>query len=176
MGLLLVFFSLALGAFASLQLVSLPKIDVSGRITGGYSPNSSSLVNEYEIKEVGNYSEDGNHSIARNADIAAIRVCRQLSYEMKEKFLAGDISCASYNTPAVLFGFLGASGTSGYVDTLYVSTSSPTLVCATVEQYGRYIFSRSLPKGLILGKNVTYNLNALSADKPDPCGYNEIVY
>lgn len=176
MGLALAYLSLVLWMIASMALAILPKNDSIERLVGGYSPVTSSLINRYAIASDERIILDDNRSATRNANIAAIRVCRELSYEMKEKYRAGDMTCSGYGDSTTLYSFIAVAGTTGSLDTLYSNTSSSTLSCAQADRYGRYLFSRSLPQTLISGKNVKYNLVGVTAGKPDPCGYNEIIY
>lgn len=176
MPLVLIFFSLVLAAMAGLTLATQPKSDSSIATTKGYSKTSSGLVDGYEVRD--NMKTEVNEQImlSRNADTAAVRVCRQLSYEMQALYSAGDVSCSGYRDSTVLYGFIGAAGSSGSIDTLYAGTKSATLSCATVSNYGRYLFSRALPEKMIAGKNIRYNLSGIVNGKPDPCGFREIIF
>lgn len=176
MAFVLVFFSLVLGTIAGYQLSTLPKSDATTQMVAGYNPATSSLMNEYVIRNDERQIIDENRTVARNANIAAIRVCRQVSYEMHVKFIAGDTNCSGYATSTLLYGYLGTAGTKGSIDTLYSKPVSATLSCATPDTYGRYLFSRSLPAATISGKNVSYNLIGVTDGHGDPCGFHELLF
>lgn len=178
MVLVLTFISLIFAVIASLQLSISPKIDSINRITNGYSPATTSIKNSFIIDNKNVNDGNETRTAAKNANIASIRLCRQLSYEMRLKYAAGDFSCSNYENSSVLYGFLGSVGTQGSIDTLYTGAMSSTLSCAspaTVASYGRYVFSRALPQSLISGKNVSYNLIGITNGHGDPCGFHEIV-
>lgn len=179
MGALLVFVAMMLASLVSYQLALLPTSASSERIVGGYDASTQTLQNSYETLDRGRSIVQEPKIAARNANIAAIRTCRAISREMKERYLAGDVTCSNYLDSTTLFGFIGTSGSTGSLDTLYTQGSSSSLSCASaaaVANYGRYLFSRSLPKNLISGKNVNFNLVGVVNNHPDPCGYNEIIY
>jgi len=179
MGALLVFVSMMLASLISYQLALLPKSDSSERTVGGYDSSTQTLQNSYETLDRGRPIVQEPRIAARNANIAAIRICRAISREMKEQYLAGDATCSNYWDSTTLLGFIGTAGTTGSLDTLYTQGTSSALSCAStaaVASYGRYLFSRSLPKNLISGKNVNFNLVGVVSTHPDPCGYNEIIY
>lgn len=176
MALALVFFGLIFTIIASIQLTGMPKGDSALRESGGYTSTTTSLVKPYKIQYNGRDSVDENRTMARNADTAAVRVCRQLSYEMKVAYTAGDLTCADYHNSPALYAFIGPAGTSGSIDTLYSGATSSTLDCAVPQNYARYLFARALPQSMIAGKNVQYNLTAVVNDKSDPCGFREIIY
>lgn len=178
MPLALTFISLIFVMIAALQLSISPKTDSIDRITNGYSPVTTSIKNNFIIDNKNVNDGNETRTVARNANIAAIRLCRQLSYEMRLKYNAGDTNCSNYATSSVLYGFLGTVGTQGSIDTLYTGAMTNTLSCAspaTISSYGRYVFSRALPQSLISGKNVSYNLIGITDGHGDPCGFHEIV-
>ena len=176
MALVLVYLFMIITAITSFQLVTVPKNDSITRISGGYNKASIGLVSGYKIKSGGNELLDENKTIAKMSDTAAVRVCRQLSYDMKELYRSGNLACSGYEDSTILFKFVGTAGASGSIDTLYSQTKASTLSCATPEQYGRYLFSRALPQSMVAGKNVKYNLTNVSIGKSDPCGFKEIIF
>lgn len=176
MPIVLMYLSAMLGIVASMQLVTLPKSDAAGRVSGGYSSDTSSLVRPYEVQYDGRNINQESHTLSRIADTAATRVCRQLSYEMKLAYIAGDATCANYRQSTLLYGFVGTAGTTGSIDTLYSGVKSSTLSCAEPDRYGRYLFSRALPQSMIAGKSIQFNLQSITDGKYDPCGFREIIH
>lgn len=176
MQLVLIFFALVMSIMAQYELNNVKKSTSVDIKTGGYSSSSHSLVNNYSLQMDERMKIDENATIARNADTAALRVCRQLSYEMRALYAAGNSACSGYASSQTLMSFIGTAGTTGSIDTLYSQTSSITLSCANPERYGRYLFSRALPQAVVAGKNVRFNLTNIVNGKSDPCGFREIIY
>lgn len=145
-------------------------------MSGGYSPVKTSLSNPYEVNYNGADAVDETRVMARNTDTAVAKVCRQLSYEMRLAYNAGNAACSTYRDSTTLYTFLGPAGTTGSIDAVYALASSNTLNCASPSTYGRYMLARALPEKQVTGKGITYNLNAIVNGKFDPCGFKEIVY
>lgn len=161
------------------QLSLQPKNDAVTLTVGAYDKTTQKLQNSFTTVDPGRSAAQEPKIAARNANVAALRICRAVSREMKDRYLAGDVNCSNYGDSTVLLGFVGTAGTTGSLDTLYTQSTATTLTCssaASIANYGRYLFSRSLPKNLISGKNVNYNLVGITNGRPDPCGYNEIIY
>ncbi|MCL4432131.1 MAG: hypothetical protein M1300_07415 [Epsilonproteobacteria bacterium] len=176
MPLVFVFLSMILGVVASLQMSTITKNRSIHLLSGGYTSSSNTLVNAYEINYNGADSIDDKRTMARNADTAVAKVCRQLSYEMKLAYNAGDAACINYNQSTTLYTFLGAAGTTGSIDSVYANSTSTTLNCAAPAAYGRYILSSALPEKFVTGKDITFNLISIVNGKYDPCGFKEITY
>lgn len=176
MPLVLVYLALAFGVIVSYQMTTISKNKSIDLLAGGYSPATTSLVKPYQVNYNGVDAVDDTRMMARNTDTAVVRVCRQLSYEMKVAFISGNAACSTYRDSTVLYSFIGTAGASGSIDSVYSGTTSSTLNCASPADYGRYIFTRALPNKLVTGKGLMYNLSSVVSGKYDPCGFREIVY
>lgn len=72
------------------------------------------------------------------------------------------------------WSFLLENGIEGSLSGIYDLPTSPVFSCASPGAYGRFIFTRAIPREEVAGYN--YSLKGLNTvNAVDPCGHAEIV-
>lgn len=166
---LVVFFS-----FVGLAIVTVSGVAVSQKRTSGeYTQNQTQSLSAKQFTTIGNPPYNELYALREQCNTAAVRTCQSINQEMRIKYLAGDATCSGYQDVTVLWSFLGNTNTTGVIEDMYSNPISSTLDCSNPGEYGRYVFSKALPKHFVADKNISYNLNGI-VPNVDPCGFSEI--
>ena len=146
-------------------------VDYSVLVGGAGGSGVKVLVNPY--RSVATRTEEEPKKVAiQNVEASLLRVCAVLYFRLMS------LGCSNYNDPAVLWGFLGAIGTTGSLQTVYTQPASSSLTSCSadnVARYGRFLLRRSIPRSYVTAHNLGYDLRGVCRSNADPCAYSEIV-
>ena len=102
-------------------------------------------------------------------EAALIRTCRAVST------IAHANNCDEWSKASYVWKFVGNIGETSSLDDVETEETSDNFTCDTQDKFGRGLFQASLPSSFIVGQNYLYNLENVTDENTDPCGYTNIV-